>query len=420
MFCSKCGNKLDDGAIFCGVCGNQALETPSANVNKQAHKAHSMSDTYSTSKYDPNQSNDKLGIQKKRNLQWWHILLMVIGSLVIISSVIAGIANNSGDGSNEHSGSNIFQSSSKCPSKERIKSDISAINEVTHDNYNSWVIVDIEEELAQEFEKAYETKVKIKLKNDTYKEAYKTIEMKYDYYDKGGWQLNEYENLSSVFDAVAIKGVNENEAFAFISKDYDGQIKLDDRDTELVQKFDYFSYLVETPGKLWNEQKRVVLKYKINEDTGLWGYPTVEEIGTERVFNKVSGWFYTEIGGGNWDDYNDMVCYRIDNFDGQSATITVCDIAINGMDVQGYNTSIMPDNTIVSDKYVCYKLECSAKFDSDENWYSLQSTNSRGSVIVKLQIDGLALELRNNPKVSYTENLSDIVDVPSAVSVWLK
>ncbi|WP_366515315.1 zinc-ribbon domain-containing protein [Ruminococcus sp.] len=23
MFCSKCGNKLDDGAVFCSACGNK-------------------------------------------------------------------------------------------------------------------------------------------------------------------------------------------------------------------------------------------------------------------------------------------------------------------------------------------------------------------------------------------------------------
>ena len=35
MFCSKCGNQIQDGAAFCPSCGNKVGETTSASVEEK-------------------------------------------------------------------------------------------------------------------------------------------------------------------------------------------------------------------------------------------------------------------------------------------------------------------------------------------------------------------------------------------------
>jgi len=40
MFCTKCGNKLNDTDKFCGVCGNPVEEIKESNINTNNHSTN--------------------------------------------------------------------------------------------------------------------------------------------------------------------------------------------------------------------------------------------------------------------------------------------------------------------------------------------------------------------------------------------
>lgn len=43
MFCSKCGNKLDDDAVFCSACGNKVASNQNVNTQQQTDNATQQS-----------------------------------------------------------------------------------------------------------------------------------------------------------------------------------------------------------------------------------------------------------------------------------------------------------------------------------------------------------------------------------------
>lgn len=43
MFCSKCGNKLDDDAVFCSACGNKVANNQNVNTQQQTDNATQQS-----------------------------------------------------------------------------------------------------------------------------------------------------------------------------------------------------------------------------------------------------------------------------------------------------------------------------------------------------------------------------------------
>ena len=43
MFCSKCGNKLDEDAVFCSACGNKVASNQNVNTQQQTDNATQQS-----------------------------------------------------------------------------------------------------------------------------------------------------------------------------------------------------------------------------------------------------------------------------------------------------------------------------------------------------------------------------------------
>ena len=110
MFCCKCGSKVDDNAKFCANCGtvvesiSQQVQQPQMTTNNDLPSLQADWQT---------QWNSQRGmpIQQKKQLkkmQWWHILLIVLGTLTVMISVITAIGRYSDDDGGSYSDNNNY------------------------------------------------------------------------------------------------------------------------------------------------------------------------------------------------------------------------------------------------------------------------------------------------------------------------
>ena len=92
MFCSKCGNKNEDGALFCRNCGS-AIETVQANVQ-------SMAQPQTQSQYQPNQNYQPMppttpNANKNKN-KYIGIVVVALAAILLIffvASILGGYSN---------------------------------------------------------------------------------------------------------------------------------------------------------------------------------------------------------------------------------------------------------------------------------------------------------------------------------------
>lgn len=310
-------------------------------------------------------------------------------------------------------------SSTKHPSTEQIKKDISSIEEIIYDNDNTWEVVAIEELRAKELDHAYETSVEVKLKNHTYSSAYKKIDLEYSYYEKGGWILEDWDNVTNIYDATPTKGVDEDKVVSWAKNKYKGTIELTSHNTDLSKGLDTFIFNQTIAGRAWDEKSEIVVVYESDNTTGLWRQQSCEEKQTDFKINDINTWFYYEVGGGSWDDYNDYICYYVKEFNEDTATILVVDIAVNGYDVQGYNFNLLPDDTLHTDRYVCYEMKLASYYFEEEKCFKFNELYKGGHVSVDMVQDGLKINYNNRYNLSTTEDLSSVVSIPAEVKEWI-
>ena len=77
MFCSKCGNKVENNQNFCSKCGNKILPTPNSGIN-----------TYSA------QVNDHTPQHKKINTKKIFIGVGIVVSIILAVCIVCSIVSN--------------------------------------------------------------------------------------------------------------------------------------------------------------------------------------------------------------------------------------------------------------------------------------------------------------------------------------
>lgn len=97
MFCPKCGTKLVDNAKFCAKCGT-AVESQTKSTTPQTDRQAQWNSQWTAPVQSINPVSRAVDPTAKRKLQWWHILLIVGGAIVLLISLIAIAVGSSNDG----------------------------------------------------------------------------------------------------------------------------------------------------------------------------------------------------------------------------------------------------------------------------------------------------------------------------------
>lgn len=84
MFCEKCGFEIPKGMKFCTNCGNK--------VNQPPENLNLTKDVPSNSRqFEPRQ---KKTFKLPSNLKWWHIVLIAVSAVSVITVIVAATVNS--------------------------------------------------------------------------------------------------------------------------------------------------------------------------------------------------------------------------------------------------------------------------------------------------------------------------------------
>ncbi|MBQ7744671.1 MAG: hypothetical protein IJT85_03750 [Ruminococcus sp.] len=308
--------------------------------------------------------------------------------------------------------------------------DVKKISEIVNDQSNLWQVTNVEETLAKQDEKEYKTTVNVELENSMYSGGKKTVDLHYSYYDKGGWVLEDYQNISSISKVKPKTGISESEARSNLNL-ADGEVaNLITHETSLDNPSDYYEFELSYNGTAWNEKRTVALKYQTN-DSGFWKLADSSEINAHKEFNKMDDyWFY--------DIYEDLISfYRIDSFSEDRAQITevytrvvyesiLSDKKKYGDITHSYNEGYLSPKHLETDSFVCNRRDCTVTYDDDAQGYICyyEDTNGKSHYVYKwLNRDGLFDFNTYNKKVSLktTKNMEDITSlaIPDEILKWV-
>lgn len=157
MFCSKCGAQLDNAAKFCASCGTP-VETPVTNTTPQSDRVDRQAQwnsQWSASAPSPAYNTSPISTQTKKKLQWWHILLIVLGGLILLISIIAAV---SGSNDNDNNGGYVGDYGNNDYISSNQDSDVVSVGSIIKfgsyeqdNNYNNgdedieWIVLDVKD-----------------------------------------------------------------------------------------------------------------------------------------------------------------------------------------------------------------------------------------------------------------------------------
>lgn len=272
-------------------------------------------------------------------------------------------------------------SSIKDITTDKIKTDVQKISDVTTDYNQKWQVTDITEQLVKKEDKQYKTTVCVELENLQYTGGKKTVDLYYSYYDKGGWILENYENVSSISGVKPKAGVPEATAKSDLKLSSDETATLVSHDTFLDHLEDKYVFSVDSNGVMWNEKKNVTISYSA-KDNGFWRLSNTDSSEITREFNINDDWFYST--------YEDTTrFYKIKSFTETSARITEVYAVSSKYRKDGlshnYNERYLSEDNIETDYYVCNSRECSVEYDDENDCYYISALNKFGDYNVSTE-----------------------------------
>lgn len=359
---------------------------------------------------ESNQSEYTISNTLTKNKRKIIIPLIILGLIVVIvTSVVFVFVVNNLKGT---------------PSKEKILKDICSISEVISDYSYTWQVKDVSELVAKKENSDYITTVSVELENAQYYGGKKTVDLHYSYYDKGGWILEFYQNVSSISKVSPKTGVEESEARKDL-KLVEGEVaEIVSHSTSLDNQTDLYEIDITYNGVAWNEVRTIELQYNTN-DMGFWRLEDKTEVASRKEFNNMNYWFY--------DTYEDLISfYRIDSMTEEKAHITEVYTSVISYDkkygdiTHSYNEGYLSPDHLETDSFVCNKRDCTVTYDDDAKGYLFYYSDVNGEsryVFKWLNRDGLFDYNWLNKKVQLktTTELSEItgIPIPEEVAKWI-
>ena len=158
MFCPKCGTQLDNSAKFCASCGTP-VETSTTNVTPQSNQVDRQAQwnsQWGTPATPPTYNASPISAPSKKKLQWWHILLIVLGGLILLISIIAAVSgskdNDNNGGYIGDYGNNDYISSNHDTNIVNVGSIIKFGSYDQDNNYNNgdedieWIVLEVKDD----------------------------------------------------------------------------------------------------------------------------------------------------------------------------------------------------------------------------------------------------------------------------------
>lgn len=157
MFCPKCGTQLDNTAKFCATCGTP-IDTPTTNTTPQSDQVDRQAQwnsQWSTPTTPPTYNASPISTPAKKKLQWWHILLIVLGGLILLISIIAAVSGSNDNDNNGgyvgDYGNNDYTPSNQDTAVVSVGSIIKFGSYEQDNNYNNgdedieWIVLDVKD-----------------------------------------------------------------------------------------------------------------------------------------------------------------------------------------------------------------------------------------------------------------------------------
>lgn len=240
------------------------------------------------------------------------------------------------------------------PTVRLMLKDVSDIPEFRSTENDVWEVVDAKETLARKLDdKTYETTIQVKLANDIYKEAYRSISLLYDYYDIGGWVLNSFSDITEVSGAIPQAGMYEEAGMLDIYNFYDGLFTLVSHDTNIKDKTDIFVFTREMPGELFTQTSEVKLVYRISDESGLWTVFDAFESDRKCQFTENNRWIIDSQKSNEpmSGSYPFIHCVKIKEFNENTVTLNVIDYE----DIYWISTGIYGQGYYIDDFYTHFE-----------------------------------------------------------------
>lgn len=236
---------------------------------------------------------------------------------------------------------------SSTPDEKMMIEDVSEIDKITDKGTNDWEIIGVEKISEEQDGKAYTVNVNITMENEQYETAERKVDLKYINYDKDGWKLDGYENITKVTNAKPKCGVLEGKAktdlkaYAEKSKEFDVYenrfyvydnytVEIESQNTAEDYSADSIKFKITAPGESWNTIRMVDLSYKTNAD-GLW------EVSGGKVGEKTKSFNTNEICKYYYKGDYGYGIYKIDSIDFNKCKAVVSLYNTNGEIQKGFS-----------------------------------------------------------------------------------